>query len=156
MSKVDICTKHGKSHSYYAHEPPFISECIGDGGAVIRSQKSCQMTTRFLRKFLFFVETKILFLRGSQTISIHFFPSVYLGNWVEFSLDLMYLLCFAVMSVPLSLYFLLTISSALSPLDPHVQVVMLLTFVSKLGPVTWPLPPLAGCPLAISTPYCCS
>lgn len=35
-----------------------------------------------------------------------------------------------------------------------VQVIMLLTFVSKQGLVVWPLPPLAGSPFTISTPYC--
>lgn len=44
------------------------------------------------------------------------------------------------MSLPLLfICFFLIISCALSPLGLHVQVVMLLTFVSKQGPVTWPL-----------------
>lgn len=39
-----------------------------------------------------------------------------------------------------------------SPLGLHVQVVMLLTFVNEQGPVTWPLPPLAGPPPSPSLP----
>lgn len=73
-----------------------------------------------------------------------------------FSIYLMYLgLFWAVMSVPLLfICFFLIISCALSLLGLHVQVVMLLTFVSEQGPVTWPLLPLAGSPFAIPTPYC--